>query len=403
MKIVQSFWSKPSFHEIQNYTNSRKFGGWYNLRYFLLSTSFSCLTLKRHHREIDLYTDDEGYKIFIGLLDLPYNNVSLELNKLAHEDHRLWTSAKVMTIKSQQKPFVHIDCDVYLWKQIQPNADPRYLTAQSTAPLLDIYKNSLNEIYANLEHIPDCLRVRPKANSFIANIGFVGGNDLEFFQEFCDVSSKFLETNRKNLSLVDVGGFNLMMEEYLFTSMANYKNRKVDYFVQSSHSTGFYEPFLRINLTPFLYKYIHLIGAYKQNYYACETLELRLKHEFPDYYEKVCRAIKEKYPALFMDDKQNQARKDRLLKAIHVLYNNKLSDIENMKIRLVDGLEIIHAQDFIDPSDTFAAIKETDSKTGKVIKKQSNINNGKEAEELKFKVVDAITRQIAMFGILEFV
>src|ERR1041384_5351568 len=69
MKIIQSFWSKPSFHSMQNYTNARRFGGWLNFRYFMISTALSCLTIRKHQGNIDLVTDDNGKGLFIDLME----------------------------------------------------------------------------------------------------------------------------------------------------------------------------------------------------------------------------------------------------------------------------------------------------------------------------------------------
>src|SRR5690606_15158087 len=113
----------------------------------------------------------------------------------------------------------------------------------------------------------------------------IGGNDIDFFQEFCEVSSSLLERNRQNLPLLNnMGGFNQMMEEYLFTRLAEYKRYKTSYLLDTTVDKVYFNHILRINMVPLVYKYIHLLGAYKQNYYACEQLELRMKYEFPDHY-----------------------------------------------------------------------------------------------------------------------
>ena len=113
----------------------------------------------------------------------------------------------------------------------------------------------------------------------VANVGIIGGNDIDFFQEFCDISYDLLEKNRESIHLVDVGGFNQMLEEYLFTSLARYKKREIHYLLESSHQ-NFPPSHLHVNLVPVVYRYIHLIGKNKQNEYLCEQLELRLKYEF---------------------------------------------------------------------------------------------------------------------------
>src|ERR1700754_1481385 len=149
MKIVQSFWSKPSFHAHQGYSNARPFGGWLNFRYFVLSTSYSCLTLRKYNKEIDLFTDSKGYSLFIDDLKLPYDYASSKLDTLENEDHRLWIRGKMMAIEAQQKPFIHVDNDVFVWEAFPNNNPAGYLTAQSIVAMSPEYKNSLNEVHTN--------------------------------------------------------------------------------------------------------------------------------------------------------------------------------------------------------------------------------------------------------------
>src|SRR5690606_28223200 len=146
---------------------------------------------------------------------------------------------------------------------------------------------------------------------------------------------------------------------------AEYKRYKTSYLLDTTVDKVYFNHILRINMVPLVYKYIHLLGAYKQNYYACEQLELRMKYEFPDHYRLISTAINEQFPGL-ANDNANTERKEKLLEAIHIIYTNSLSDIENMKVRIKEGCEIISAQEFVDPSDIIYAVKEMDSRTGKV-------------------------------------
>ncbi|HEY6900432.1 MAG TPA: DUF6734 family protein, partial [Puia sp.] len=135
MKILHSFWSKPAFHEQQEYENSRKFGGWLNYKYFLLSSCYSCLTARRHHKAIDLYTDSKGYDLFIDMLNLPYNDVSTSLDELTDKDHQLWVLGKLRAIEQQRSPFIHIDNDVFLWDRLPLRSDSSFLIAQGPVPM----------------------------------------------------------------------------------------------------------------------------------------------------------------------------------------------------------------------------------------------------------------------------
>lgn len=432
MKIIQSFWSKPSFHSVQNYNNARKFGGWLNFKYFLISSAFSCLSIREQHKKISLYTDSNGSGLFIDLLNLPYDDVSLCLDELESEDHKLWILGKMMAIRLQSQPFIHVDNDVYLWQNFPGSDNSNFLIAQSKFPIWTEYKLSLNEIFANFSYIPECLQERPTASTMVANVGLIGGNDIDFFQEFCEISKNLLDKNRQHISLVDVGGFNQMLEEYLFTSLVRYKKREIFYLLENLKH-DFPPSHLNFNLTPLVYKYIHLIGIHKQNQYACEQLELRLKYEFPEYYKKVREVVQGIQNS--GDDEPLTTRQSNLLKALNIFYTHTLSEIEKMKFRFIPNNEILPARDFIG-SDIQYLVKETSPSSGQTtfkmlppfayqdanhwlkflvspvnlneifeaIKSENNFNETDKAyQALKFNVLNAITGNIILTGVIEFV
>ncbi len=146
MQIIQSFWSRPCFHEKQEYTNSRITGGWINYKYFILSCCYSCLTIKRYYNKIVLYSDDEGYELFIRNLKLPYDDVYLTLNQLVKENSKLWVMGKLSTIKLQEEPFIHIDNDIYLWEKLPESKSKDFLITQSNYKIPYMHTNSLRVI-----------------------------------------------------------------------------------------------------------------------------------------------------------------------------------------------------------------------------------------------------------------
>ena len=341
MKIIQSFWSKPAFHSVQNYSNARKFGGWLNFRYFLISAAYSCLTIRKHNKKVYLYTDTQGEELMSDLLRLPFEDISLSLNDLDNEDHRLWIRGKMHVIEQQKEPFIHVDNDIYTW---EPFPSPPGFIVQSRFPIWGEYKLSLNEIFANFEYIPECLQERPSEKTTVANVGLIGGHDIDFFQKFCDTSRNLLERNRKFLPLIDVGGFNQMMEEYLFTSMLRYEKKDVFYLMES-FNTRFPPSHLNFSLVPVVYKYIHLIGRHKQSAFACEQLELRLKYEFPEHYDRVLEVVRELN--IVDETKTDDVRRTRILRALQVFYDHDLDAIRKMKVCIRPGTEVIQLNDYL--------------------------------------------------------
>ena len=351
MKIIHSFWSKPAFHGVQNYENSRKFGGWLSYKYFLLSTCFSCLTLRKYHKKITLYTDTRGSDIFINQLNLPYDDVCLLLDELEHQDHRLWVLGKLKVINLQSEPFLHVDNDVFIWNALSEDFLRSSLIAQSRHLLPAPYKRNLSEVFANFSHIPRCLNNVPAADSLIANIGIIGGTDIDFFQEYCSTAYRFLENNSENLAKINIGGFNQILDEYLFTCLAQEKTQKINFLIDNVNynnpNVETYEHVLRFHLVPIIDKYIHVVGLAKQSNYACEQLELRLKYEFPGEYKKIVKVIDTLHPDLTMNEETVviEHRQKQLYKSIHKLYTCSIDELEETKIQLVNKLQIIEPKD----------------------------------------------------------
>lgn len=349
MKIIQSFWSKPAFHSVQNYLNARKFGGWLNFKYFLISAAYSCLTLKKYHKKVYLYTDTQGQELMDDLLQLPFEEISTSLNELDNEDHRLWIRGKMHVIEQQKEPFIHVDNDIYIWEALPT---PNKFIVQSRFPIWAEYKLSLNEIFANFDYIPDCLLERPTEKTMVANVGLIGGHDMEFFQRFCELSRNLLERNRRHLPIIGIGGFNQMMEEYLFTSMLRHENKDVFYLLESLNH-NFPPSHLNFSLVPAVYRYIHLIGNHKQSAYACEQLELRLKYEFPKHYARVMQVVSD----LGVEDsdvKADDIRRTQLLKSLHIFYNHNLESIRQMKMRVRAGAHITQMNDYLTKESRYA-------------------------------------------------
>lgn len=287
MRIIQSFWSKPSFHEEQSHDRSRNMGGWLQAKYLWLSTVFSCYSAKAHCSKMCLITDSEGYEALINCLHLPYDDVTTTLDALENEDYRLWVLGKLAAFKMQYEPFLHIDNDAYLWAPIPFSAKRDFLIAQSKIKIPNNYKDTLKVVFDYFPYIPDAIRKRGIPETvFVVNTGIIGGNDLEFFQEYCLVAEQFLQKNKPVLDKVNIGLFMTLLSEYLLTCMAEEKNKPISFLINVPVEDSF-KMCVRFNLVPFIDKYVHLIGSSKRNRYACEQLEYRFRFEFPQEYKRV--------------------------------------------------------------------------------------------------------------------
>lgn len=123
MRIVQTFWSGDREIIKNNY-------GWLSPQYNLMSWALSCLLLKENYKEVVLYTDLEGYKVFSEYLQLPYTDIIVEYDNLVCKKSH-WAYAKLLTYSLQDKPFIHVEGDVYLPKRLRTEIESGELIAQN--------------------------------------------------------------------------------------------------------------------------------------------------------------------------------------------------------------------------------------------------------------------------------
>ena len=110
MKAVWSFWTKP-------FNAQRRFV-WPFYRHHLMAWVLSLETSKKHYRETALVTDEEGARLLVDGLGLEFTSVSTELEALRDADPDWWVLGKLWTYRLQDKPFVHIDNDVFFWRPL---------------------------------------------------------------------------------------------------------------------------------------------------------------------------------------------------------------------------------------------------------------------------------------------
>lgn len=122
MRIIQSFWSDPTDIKC----------GFYDTKYHLMSWTLSSLTLSKYYGSIELYSNLFGCEILIDKLNLPYKVGSLSLEAFRKENKfPIWTLSKLYVYAQQTAPFIHIDGDIYIFKDILSQFANESLIAQN--------------------------------------------------------------------------------------------------------------------------------------------------------------------------------------------------------------------------------------------------------------------------------
>jgi len=110
MKAVWSFWSKPFL--------SGRGHAWREPRHHWLAWALSVSLARRWFDRLQLVTDAFGKATLVDELGLPFDEVATDLDELAGDDREWWALGKLMAYSRQNRPFVHLDADVFLWKPL---------------------------------------------------------------------------------------------------------------------------------------------------------------------------------------------------------------------------------------------------------------------------------------------
>ncbi|WP_299314971.1 DUF6734 family protein [uncultured Aquimarina sp.] len=293
MKIIHSFWSKPSLKKNEYNAFDRSNGGWSDRKYNYMSWALSCLQFKKYYKEVELVTDKFGYDILINHLNLPYTDVKVVLDDLNDYDPNLWALGKIYAYSIQDKPFIHVDGDVYIWEQFRDEIKKSPLIAQNLERDFIYYDEIYNELISNFEYFPSVLETSKRNNKGIVaiNAGIIGGNNINFFKEFTEEAFRFVDKNLKHLNKVNIGVFNVIYEQFLFYAMA--ENKKSDIAYYSSSINQCFDGIADFTGVPEKVKYVHAISGLKASNYIGDLMAFHLRRDHPDYYYKIINKLKE--------------------------------------------------------------------------------------------------------------
>jgi len=290
VRAVWSFWSKP-FYANRNIQ-------WSAPLHHLLAWGLSLRAASRHYPETALVTDRAGKRLLIDQLGLPFAHVSTELERLAHLDPGWWAMGKLFAYSLQEKPFVHIDTDIFLWKPL-----PRALVESpvfSQCP--EIYANdskpSLREIEwafgeAGTELPAEWRWVRSRGATHFReeNCGILGGTNVAFLRHYAQTALDMVmrpENEPAWSRLPDKFSHNFSIEQFLLAACIDFHRHghepkfsgiEVRNLFSNVAEAG--DPSRAARLG-----YTHLLGGAKAHPAVARRIEERARREDPAYFRR---------------------------------------------------------------------------------------------------------------------
>lgn len=288
MKIVQTFWSG----DIKDKSPLQTKSGWLSPEYNWMSWTLSCLLLRSHYDDVELYTDDVGKKVLIDTLKLPYTKVHVIFDDSFKIHPKLFSLAKIRTYSLQKEPFIHIDGDVFLWKRFPQSFFNAELIASNIEVNLFFNEEIIKEVEQNFNVIPMHLKeIRNHQNIFASNAGIIGGSNILFIKKYCKEAISFIKSNESNLDLVNTSSLNFLIEQVSLYYLSVNEGVPITYYMQRPVDHPLYQDYLRFADIPDV-EMVHPVGGCKKMSHILNHLANRLRLEFPNFYYNIIRSCK---------------------------------------------------------------------------------------------------------------
>jgi hypothetical protein len=275
--------------------------GWSRPEFHLMGWALSSLQLNKLHKKVDIYANSGAAKILIDILGLPYAELHLEHDNLNLVNNRLWALPKIFTYSLQDKPFLHIDGDVFLFDQFSNSLLKSQLIAQNLENATFYYTSTQHELMENFTYFPKCVKVDFDSTIPIkgVNAGILGGNNISFIKEYTNEAFKYINRNVEHLSSINVDRFNVFFEQHLFYSLATERQIPINFLINDIINDNEYEHLGSFHEVPFHKNYLHLLGHFKRDEFTCLQMAAKLRELYPEYYYKIISIFKTKNIPLF--------------------------------------------------------------------------------------------------------
>lgn len=263
--------------------------GWVAPEYHLMGWTLSCLQLQKIYGNVEIYTNNSGAKLLIDILNLPYSKIHISHENFTLENKDLWALPKILTYSLQKEPFIHIDGDVFIFKQFNKILLKSELIAQNIEEATDYYHVTKNQIVSKLTYIPACVKDDFQNNFSIkaVNAGVLGSTNIDFIKEYTDLAFKYVNNNLNKLSLINADRFNVFFEQHLYYCLAKQRGLSIAVVLPEVINYNEYKNLSDFQEVPFNKTYLHLLGHFKRDEQTCIQMAVKLRYLYPEYYYKI--------------------------------------------------------------------------------------------------------------------
>jgi hypothetical protein len=294
MRAVWSFWSRP-------YAASTG-RSWSSPLHHFLAWGLSVSAAQRHYPDTALVTDEAGKQLLTGMLGLQFATVSTELERLKDADPSWWALGKLVAYSIQDRPFVHIDTDVFLWKPLPLEmADagvfaqcPEYFHRNSDRGARDITA-AFSDSGASLPIEWEWAVSRDDAIVREENCGIVGGCRVDFIRHYARTAADLILRSENADAWRRVAyKSNVAMEQFFLSACVDFHRHHPDspyQGVRVKYLFPTWDDAVNPNCSTRA-GFTHLLGDSKANPHVARRLEERTRREDPEYFHRSQRVAR---------------------------------------------------------------------------------------------------------------
>lgn len=271
MKCVLSFWTKPSLKDATVYKSS---SGFVNQYYFACSFYLAFLLAKQWFKKVELVTDKTGYDFVIKKLKIPFDNVEVVLDEINDIHPELWAFGKLKAYSIQKEPFVHIDYDVFLFKNPKSILNSNIITQNVESLNYPFYANNIKRFNQNFKKLPaEWIDYQYKKNQVAYNVGIIGGQEYEALVDYAKKGMSIILDNYEEVEKFSsvkhmLNDFNVVYEQYFLSAYMYYHGLKVDTYINKANDN-------------YIKGYTHALGSAKGDINNNLKIERMLRKSFP--------------------------------------------------------------------------------------------------------------------------
>lgn len=120
----------------------------------------------------------------------------LDTNELLQLPPNLWSMSKLMAVQNTNEPFLHLDCDMLLFKKLEKSQYDHDIVCFHDEHFIDHHFQTLQDLF----------QIKPKeCENYIVrsyNCGIFGGNDYESYHKAINILFKFIKDNYNHIEYI---------------------------------------------------------------------------------------------------------------------------------------------------------------------------------------------------------